>query len=77
MLQMKEKEVEKKHSSKVSCLKIWANKSGNFWDKTECGIIGIKIWFGMENQDIFKMYLVVDEFETLKWKCQLLGWIQD
>lgn len=68
MLQKRER-----HSSKLYSLKSQADKSGKYWEKTEC--VMKTLWFSVENQDKYLIYLILDEFETLKWRCQLLRWI--
>lgn len=64
-----------KHSSKLYSLKSQADKPGSYGDKTECVVK--TLWFSVENQDKYLLYLILDECKTLKWRCRLLRWIQE
>lgn len=74
MLERREKQMGKSIAPSFS-LKSQADKSGNYWDKTECVVK--TLWFSVENQDKYLIYLILDEFETLEWRCLLLRWIQE
>lgn len=74
MLQMKES--GSKTQLQVFQFEKLVDKSGSFCDRQHVGYkVGMKkSYFAVESQD---KYLVVDGFETLKWRCQLRRWIQD